>query len=66
MTTEKEINWWPQERQFIAIQAAGLDLPFDGAVLRHAIADIIGYGGAAGGGKTHTPLQLFLLSFLFF
>lgn len=52
------IDWWPQPRQLACITACGLDKPFTEAPLRPAIADIIGYGGSAGGGKTDTLLQI--------
>jgi len=63
---QKEIDWWPQPRQLIAIQAAGLSLPFDNVPLKKAIADIVGYGGAAGGGKTDTLLQMGLIACLYY
>jgi phage terminase large subunit len=52
------IDWQPQPRQLLAIKACGLSLPFDKTPLHKAVADIIGYGGAAGGGKTDTLLSI--------
>jgi Terminase large subunit, T4likevirus-type, N-terminal len=70
-----EINWEPQERQLVALKAAGLSQPFGenldlrptgsfGSPFRTAIADIIGYGGSAGGGKTDTLLAIGLVGAL--
>ncbi len=44
--------WRPQPRQREFLQALGLLKPDDD----EAIADIVGYGGAAGGGKTDALL----------
>lgn len=47
------IPWWPQKRQETLLQAAGvLDCLTQGAPPRRPLARAIGYGGAAGGGKT--------------
>ena len=51
-----EIDWWPQPRQLVCLKACGLDAPFTGDAFRPAIADVIGYGGSAGGGKTDSLL----------
>lgn len=56
------IDWEPQARQLVCLQACGLDFPFTGQPLRPAIADVIGYGGAAGGGKTDTLLQIGIIA----
>ncbi len=56
------IDWEPQERQLTCIKACGLSLPFDNEPLRKAVADIIGYGGAAGGGKTDCNLAIAILA----
>lgn len=63
---KKEVDWLPQDRQLVALKACGLDFPFTGAPLRPAIADVIGYGGAAGGGKTDTLLIIALIAALMF
>lgn len=62
----KEIDWLPQDRQLVALQACGLDYPFTGAPIRPAIADMIGYGGAAGGGKSDTLLIVALVAAITF
>jgi hypothetical protein len=64
-----EINWEPQERQLTALNAGGLSEPFDvnlelrpsgskGELFHKSIADVIFYGGQAGGGKTDTLLAM--------
>lgn len=60
VNNEKQItiDWWPQPRQLVCLKACGLSYPFDGTPYHPAIADIIGYGGAAGGGKTDTDLSV--------
>jgi len=54
MTKRVSVNWEPQPRQLTCLKACGLDFPFTGNKPKKAVADIIGYGGAAGGGKTDT------------
>lgn len=56
------IDWAPQARQLKCLKACGLSLPFDGEPLHPATADIIGYGGAAGGGKTDANLAVAILA----
>lgn len=56
------IDWTPQPRQLACIKACGLSKPFDGAPLTPAVADLVGYGGAAGGGKTDTDLAVAILA----
>jgi hypothetical protein len=56
------IDWEPQPRQLVCLEACGLDTPFTQKPLHPAIADIIGYGGAAGGGKTDTLLQIGIIA----
>jgi len=56
------IDWWPQDRQLVCLTACGLDAPFTGDPLRPAIANLIGYGGSAGGGKTDTLLQIAIIA----
>lgn len=45
------INWEPQPRQQVCLKSCGLWEDF-----KPSIADIVGYGGSAGGGKTDTLL----------
>lgn len=52
------INWEPQPRQLVFLKAVGLSEPFKGGdPFRPSLADVAGYGGAAGGGKTDTLIQ---------
>lgn len=71
------INWEPQERQLVCLKACGLSFPFDtnlelrpsgsiGEELRQCIADIVGYGGAAGGGKSDTLLAIAIVAAVFY
>ena len=64
MTQDNEvlINWMPQPRQLKFLRACGLSHPFDGGEPRKPVADIIGYGGAAGGGKTDCLLAVALIA----
>lgn len=59
-----KIRWKPQPRQLVALQACGLSFPFDKSDPRPAIAGVIGYGGAAGGGKTDTMLAIAIIACL--
>ena len=62
-----KIRWKPQPRQLVALKACGLDFPFtDRTEPKPAIADVIGYGGAAGGGKTDTMLAIAIVACLTF
>src|SRR5690348_6499225 len=67
------IDWEPQERQLACLNACGLSEPFDvnldlrpsgskGELFHPAVADIVGYGGSAGGGKTDTLLQIGIIA----
>lgn len=51
-----EIPWSKQPRQMTFLRACGLDFPITGGVPRQAQADVIFYGGAAGGGKSDALL----------
>lgn len=53
------INWEPQPRQQVCLSVCGLWGEF-----KPAIADIVGYGGAAGGGKTDTLLLIGIIAAL--
>lgn len=59
-----EINWEPQERQLRFLSFAGLDFPFTDNLPQPALADVMGYGGAAGGGKTDTLLAIAIVASL--
>lgn len=62
MTQEILINWWPQPRQLKFLRACGLSHPFDGGEPRRPVADVIGYGGAAGGGKSDSLVIIGLIA----
>lgn len=47
-----DIAWRPQPRQMKFLRACGMAHPFDGGGPRKPVAEVIGYGGAAGGGKS--------------
>lgn len=53
-----QIDWEPQPRQLACLKACGLSFPFDKTPLHTSLADIVGYGGSAGGGKTDTLLEV--------
>lgn len=62
------IKWEPQERQLLFLNTVGLSAPFNrpnltlrpsgsiGQPFHKAVAEVDGYGGAAGGGKTDTAI----------
>ncbi len=50
--TEVRLEWWPQPRQLAFLRAMGIAHPFDAGEPTPPVAGVIGYGGAAGGGKT--------------
>jgi hypothetical protein len=56
------ISWRPQERQQDFLEVCGFGDVLDGGPLRPPIAPLIGYGGAAGGGKTDADLGLAALA----
>ena len=51
-----EIKWEPQPRQLTFLRACGLAHPFEGGEPHKPVARVIGYGGAAGGGKSDSLL----------
>ncbi len=53
--------WTAQPRQAAVLKAAGLLDALDGGVVHRAACQILGYGGAAFGGKTDVALTLSLL-----
>lgn len=66
---EINIDWQPQERQLVLLNACGLGFPFEedreirpsgsvGEPFHSALADVFGYGGSAGGGKTDTLINI--------
>lgn len=54
---ELVIPWRRQARQMTFLRACGLSHPWEGGGPRPAVADVIGYGGAAGGGKSDALLM---------
>lgn len=52
MSRNVEIKWRPQPRQMTFFKAMGLQHAFDGGTPQPPLAKLIGYGGAAGGGKS--------------
>lgn len=57
-----QIDWEPQQRQLRFLTACGLDFPFTENQPQQAIADVLGYGGAAGGGKTDSLLLVAIIA----
>lgn len=53
-----KIKWWPQPRQLSCLRACGLSHPFEGGEPGTPVARAIGYGGAAGGGKSDALLMV--------
>lgn len=62
----KEVDWLPQDRQLVLLKACGLSYPFTDVPFHPALADVIGYGGSAGGGKTDGMLMIALIAALTF
>lgn len=54
---EAVILWKSQPKQIKFLRACGLSHPFDGGKARLPIAKVVGYGGAAGGGKSDALLM---------
>lgn len=61
---KKTISWEPQPRQLKFLNACGLDFPFTDNEAHKALAEVCGYGGAAGGGKTDTLLLVAIIACL--
>lgn len=60
------IKWQPQPRQAVFLDACGLLGPVNGKPPGKPKADVIGYGGAAGGGKSDTLLLAGIIACLSF
>lgn len=54
---EIKLRWKSQPRQQKFLRACGLSHPFEGGGPKKPVAKIIGYGGAAGGGKSDALLM---------
>ena len=57
-----EIRWQPQPRQLTFLRACGLSHPFEGGPPGKPAARVIGYGGAAGGGKSDSLLAVAIVA----
>jgi hypothetical protein len=59
LATPKDVKlkWKAQAKQLRFLRACGLSHPFDGGIPKKPVAKIIGYGGAAGGGKSDALLM---------
>ncbi len=58
MSKEIVICWRPQPRQLTFLKACGLEPPFTGGLSTKPMARVIGYGGAAGGGKSDALIMV--------
>lgn len=66
---KSQIRWQPQPRQLKFLRACGLAHPFDNPESgkpRKPVATVIGYGGAAGGGKSDALMIVAILVALCF
>ncbi len=61
---EITIQWSRQPRQLTFLRACGLAYPFEGGGPQPPAAEVIGYGGAAGGGKTDALLMAGIIACL--
>lgn len=60
--TKYSIAWRPQPRQLSFLKACGLSYAYDKAATNKPLAKVIGYGGAAGGGKSDALLGIAFLA----
>ena len=61
-----KIKWAEQPRQMKFLRACGLSHPWDGGSPGKPVARVIGYGGAAGGGKSDALLMAAIVAGLTF
>ena len=66
MAMKIKISWVPQPRQLTFLRACGMSHPFDGGKPGPPVARVIGYGGAAGGGKSDALLAVGIIAGLTF
>ena len=60
---KKPIDYWqPQPKQRLLLEIAGLADALEGGPVHPALTNYIGYGGAAGGGKTEGMLGLSMVA----
>ncbi len=64
MSRQINIPWRPQPRQLTFLEACGMAHPFTGGDPKPAAADVIGYGGAAGGGKSDSLIMVGIIGCL--
>lgn len=57
-----QIEWASQKRQMDFLRACGMSHPWEGGSVRPPAAKVIGYGGAAGGGKSDGLLSLAIVA----
>jgi phage terminase large subunit len=57
-----KVNWFPQKRQLTCLEACGLAYLLVGARAGPPVASVIGYGGAAGGGKSDALIGIAILA----
>lgn len=57
-----KIEWAQQARQMDFLRACGMSHPFEGGSVRPPVAKVIGYGGAAGGGKSDALIVLAIIA----
>lgn len=57
-----QIEWAKQARQMDFLRACGLSHPWEGGGVRPPAAKVIGYGGAAGGGKSDGLIMLAIVA----
>lgn len=62
--TATDLQWRPQARQADFLTACGFGRVLDGGRLERPVATLIGYGGAAGGGKTDADVALAALAMI--
>jgi hypothetical protein len=57
-----KFEWRQQARQMTFLRACGLAHPFEGGSPQAAVAKVVAYGGAAGGGKSDALVMLSIIA----